>query len=98
MLATVDDGAMSVVICTGHGTRTILIGADGAPVPVKSDRNTTICPFAATGAITLADHAPCRLESEAHYADLTYPSVIEPNCASRRFTAASARGPPFLQS
>jgi hypothetical protein len=97
MLApTQGDGAISIVICTGHGPRLVTIDADGQPVsekPAAGDNG--LCPFAASCPLAPAcpDAAPLPAPVGQSVA-LAHPAHAD-IIASRHGLPAPARGPPL---
>jgi hypothetical protein len=94
MLAPVG-GEMTMVICTGHGPQTITLDASGKPAPGKPQHSdTSLCPYASTGAVALGDSATVPLAQEVRYAAVTYRITRDLFRAVPQPGATSARGPP----
>lgn len=92
---TGDDGSMAIVICTGHGPRTVNLDPGDGTVPAEQDsRDSKICDYATMGAAALVSEAPYRLATEARYAAVVYRVVRNHFRATPKPGAASARGPP----
>ncbi len=96
MLASVG-GEMTMVICTGHGPQMITLDADGKPAPAKSHHSdSSLCPYASTGAITVGDSALVPLALQVRYAAVAYRITRDLFRAAAQPGATSARGPPYL--
>jgi hypothetical protein len=99
MLAPVAaDGAMTVVICTGHGPQIMTLDAEGNPVPQKSgitDQN--VCPYAASAPLAVGVTAPAPEMVPASFADPLYPSDYVSDATRRWISSTLVHGPPALQ-
>lgn len=89
------DGVVAIVICTGHGQQEITVDADGKQVPAKKQTGDAgVCAFAAAASAMLGDTSPPSLETQAHFAALSYSIAREVFRATPKPGANSARGPP----
>jgi hypothetical protein len=90
-----EGASFEIVICTSTGTKLLTVDADGKPAPSKPQHvDNGLCPFAASGAATLAAAEPKPLVSEAKYAAITYTMAVALFAETPKPGAASARGPP----
>jgi hypothetical protein len=92
---TAHAGAVTIVICTGHGPLTV--DDTGTPVSKKGPFSAKdIGPYAPIGA-AVADHdTPHLLARTVSYASLTYRITRENFLATPKPGAHSARGPPAV--
>lgn len=101
MLGTPADGqgTLTIVVCTGQGSESLTLDADGNPVPEnKSGGDGAICPFAAAGPFAVAMVEPPNLAGEILYAEIIYRRELIRFSATPRAGALSARGPPQILS
>jgi hypothetical protein len=93
------DGALSIVICSGHGPETITLDSDGKPSesrPAKSEAG--LCPYSAFATPVLGGGEPPAVASPVRYVSVNYPRPVELARVDLPSGATSARGPPSFQT
>jgi hypothetical protein len=98
MPAASSDGSLEIVICSGQGAQTIVIGQDGKPANPKDAPQTHkgFCPFAATALAALAPQDLPVFQPFAIADENKLPTATSAIVA-RFASGTSARSPPFPQ-
>lgn len=99
MLAPVPsgDGAMTFVLCTGHGPQIVKLGADGKPIPTKpGTAPKELCAFAGFVLLGAPDLVAGAVSAEA-FNEIAF---VEPRVATlppaRAGPSIGPRAPPYL--
>lgn len=91
------DGKLTLVICSGDGADHSGVGPDGKTAPAKSKAShVSLCPYAASGAVSINDHAPDIIPSQLIFLSVVYEASHQNFSAALKSRAHPARGPPSV--